>query len=1239
MAAWVQRQPAGQPRAGLICRSVAVARLIALVALIAGDFYGSAQAAATSFNYQGRLTEAGSPATAIYDFRFVVYDASTAGNAVGNAVTLDDVGVTNGLFNVVLDVGPNVFTGADRWLEIAVRPGAQTGAYSVLSPRQPITASPYALYAPNAGLAASVTSVPLSALPASVPRLDTNSQISIAGDLSVVAPTPVLVEGFGGVTFPPAGWTTGGNAAWSRTTGVYTEGPAAAVSGVIGDNQLSYLQFNCTAPVAAVIKFDWKVDSELNFDFLQVLVDGTPMASISGSVDWTPVALALSAGTHTIRWVYSKDVNTASGQDRGWIDNVRLGVGTGTLTTEANVGIGTLNPLRPLQIGDAGVYGSQGLLRMAARSTNSGENRIWDIGVPQTGTDLTGAGYSFIIDDTQLGTEPEFIVHWGNGRVGIGRTNPVSALDVNGTVTASNFVGSGAGLTSVPFTALAAMPLTNGQVNVTLRGLTTVSNLSVTATNHANYLVVTNPPALNGSGISNLNATQLATGTVPLARLPGAVVTNNASGLTLSGAFSGSGAGLAGVNADLLDGLEATAFAASSHLHAATDVASGTLADARLSANVALLSAPQVFTSSNYFTGLAMLTNVANRLAGDGSGLVNLNLNRATGNALTVGRDWGDGPLQVYGSTWVMDQAQQTLGTYFPINGGTVWQSFTAGTNGALAAIQIWIYSGGQYGGGGSWSGTLKIREGEGTAGAVLASQPIAGDGTFQMRTFLLETPVSLTASNQYTYSFENLTASVWTRGSGNVYAGGRGSWSTSYDYWFRTYMINQTAVPALVVQPNTLNVGIGKATPTSALDVNGTVTASNFVGNGAALTNLSAAQLTGTLPIGSLLPAGTMLVSTQPNDPALVTNGLQPMMTMPAPAWVNGATSNALSARSGHTAIWDGQRLILWGGTVGTGFAVNSGSMYYPADDLWDPTSTVEAPSARLNHTAVWTGSEMIVWGGGGAGGFLNTGGRFQPSPQGWRPVTTNAAPAERSGHVATWTGARMLIWGGVNANGLLNDGALYDPGSNQWTALSLPGAPAARRGATAVWAGDRVLVWGGEGSNGVLNSGAQLTLSAGTTPVQWSPINPTNAPAARRWHSAIWTGQKMLIWGGENAGVPLGDGAAFDPVANAWETLFTNSAPTGRFNHVALWTGQEMLILGGSTGSAELSSGAAYDPATAVWRPLSGAGNPQARTEATAAWTGTEILIFGGKAQGQCVACLQRLVPQPVWYFYRKL
>ena len=39
---------------------------------------------------------------------------------------------------------------------------------------------------------------------------------------------------------------------------------------------------------------------------------------------------------------------------------------------------------------------------------------------------------------------------------------------------------------------------------------------------------------------------------------------------------------------------------------------------------------------------------------------------------------------------------------------------------------------------------------------------------------------------------------------------------------------------------------------------------------------------------------------------------------------------------------------------------------------DAWGATSTTNAPDARVGHTAVWTGSEMIVWGGYGDSKFL---------------------------------------------------------------------------------------------------------------------------------------------------------------------------------------------------------------------------------------------------------------------------
>jgi hypothetical protein len=76
-------------------------------------------------------------------------DAAIAGNQVGITVTLDNVSVTSGLFSVELDFGNGAFGGGARWLEIAVRPGASIGAYTVLSPRQEVTPAPYAQALPN----------------------------------------------------------------------------------------------------------------------------------------------------------------------------------------------------------------------------------------------------------------------------------------------------------------------------------------------------------------------------------------------------------------------------------------------------------------------------------------------------------------------------------------------------------------------------------------------------------------------------------------------------------------------------------------------------------------------------------------------------------------------------------------------------------------------------------------------------------------------------------------------------------------------------------------------------------------------------------------------------------------------------------------------------------------------------------------------------------------------------------
>lgn len=104
---------------------------------------GIAAATGRGFTYQGRLTDAGAPAEGAYDFQFILYDASVGGSQAGPIVTRNDVPVSRGLFAVQLDFG-DVFNGTQYYLDISVRPGASTGAYTPLPPRQALTAAPYA---------------------------------------------------------------------------------------------------------------------------------------------------------------------------------------------------------------------------------------------------------------------------------------------------------------------------------------------------------------------------------------------------------------------------------------------------------------------------------------------------------------------------------------------------------------------------------------------------------------------------------------------------------------------------------------------------------------------------------------------------------------------------------------------------------------------------------------------------------------------------------------------------------------------------------------------------------------------------------------------------------------------------------------------------------------------------------------------------------------------------------------
>lgn len=102
------------------------------------------RAQTTAFTYQGRLTDSGNPANDSYDLQFALFGSSSAGVQIGSTLTRSSVAVSGGGFSVSLDFGVNAFPGADRFLEIGVRT-AGGGVFTILSPRQQISSSPYAI--------------------------------------------------------------------------------------------------------------------------------------------------------------------------------------------------------------------------------------------------------------------------------------------------------------------------------------------------------------------------------------------------------------------------------------------------------------------------------------------------------------------------------------------------------------------------------------------------------------------------------------------------------------------------------------------------------------------------------------------------------------------------------------------------------------------------------------------------------------------------------------------------------------------------------------------------------------------------------------------------------------------------------------------------------------------------------------------------------------------------------------
>jgi len=184
----------------------------------------------------------------------------------------------------------------------------------------------------------------------------------------------------------------------------------------------------------------------------------------------------------------------------------------------------------------------------------------------------------------------------------------------------------------------------------------------------------------------------------------------------------------------------------------------------------------------------------------------------------------------------------------------------------------------------------------------------------------------------------------------------------------------------------------------------------------------------------------------------------------------------------------------------------------------------------------------------------------------------------------------------------------------NNTWTATA--DTPTARQFHTAVWTGSEMIIWGGENSAGnALNTGGRYNPSTDS----WTATSTTNAPGARYYHTAVWTGSEMIVWGGtfNYPGSDLNTGGRYNPSTDTWTATSITGTPSARVVHTAVWTGSEMVVWGGLFYDGTfhyLNAGGRYNPSMNTWTAISTTNAPDARIHHTAVWTGSEMIVWGG-------------------------
>jgi hypothetical protein len=377
----------------------------------------SSLAQTTTFTYQGRLTDNGSPVNGQYDLQFKLFDLLGGGAQQGTTQTLTNITVTSGIFTVQLDFGAcaSCFNGALRFLEIAAKKTTDS-TYTTLSPRQPVNSTPYAIKSQNATSADGLSVACVNCV--------TSSQIgSVNGS---------VVTG----TIPVASLPTG-SASYIQNT---TSQQASSNFNISGDGTAGgTLSGNVVNAAAQYNLGGQRVLSNAGFQNLFVGV-GVSNTGSQNSFFGFNAGLGNTTGGSNSFFGADAGQNNTTGNDNSFFGAV---AGTSNTTGIDNAFFGVQTGLFNTTGGSNAFFGTFAGLNNTTGSGNTFIGQNADFNTPNpTGNFNTLLGYltqvnSGVTNATAIGanaqvTQSNSLVLGNGANVGIGTTAPTARLHVVG---------------------------------------------------------------------------------------------------------------------------------------------------------------------------------------------------------------------------------------------------------------------------------------------------------------------------------------------------------------------------------------------------------------------------------------------------------------------------------------------------------------------------------------------------------------------------------------------------------------------------------------------------------------------------------------------------------------------------------------------------------------------------------------------------------------------------------------